>query len=342
MRTYSIKPRSLDKGQVYGSYPYMKIVVLDGHTLNPGDNPWQPITDVLKETDEFIVYGKTEAFETVDRAQGAEIVLTNKTVLQKQHLEALPQLRLICVLATGVNTVDIQAASDLGILVCNVPEYGTDSVAQFVMAQILHFAHRTTLHDQRIRDGAWRDINQFCFWDTPQLELVGRTCGIIGYGRIGRAVGKLATAFGMNVIAYSTSGPKPDGIARPVSLDAIFSESDIITLHCSLNEATQGLINAQSLSGMKRSAYLINTARGGLIVEEDLEAALQSGAIAGAALDVLSEEPISDGNPLLKAPNLLLTPHMAWGSVEARKRLMKTTAGNIKAFLTGGSENTVS
>ena len=319
----------------------MKIVVLDGQTLNPGDNPWKPVQDALSDTDEFVVYAKTEPEQIIERSLGATILLTNKTPLNSNHLSQLPELKLICVLATGVNTVDIEAAKLGGITVCNVPEYGTDSVAQFVFSQVLHFAHRVALHDERIRDGVWLQKNEFCFWETPQIELAGLTIGIVGYGRIGKAVGKLADAFGMNVIAYSPSGVSGDGIAHETSLENIYSRSDIISLHCVLNDQTRELIDFEALSKMKPSCFLINTARGGLINEDAICQALNEGRIAGAALDVVSEEPLPLSSPLYQAPNLLLTPHMAWGSVQARKRLMRTTADNIKAFLEGRQSNTV-
>lgn len=319
----------------------MKVVVLDGQTLNPGDNPWTPIQNSLGPSDKFEVYAKSNLQQTLERAANAQIVLTNKTQLNQQTLEALTDLKLVCVLATGVNTVDVEAAKRLGIRVCNVPEYGTDSVAQFVISQLLYFAHRVALHDAQIRNGKWGELGEFCFWDTPQIELAGLTFGIIGYGRIGQAVARLASAFGMSVIAYSPSGPKPDGIVTPVSLTELYNLSDIISLHCVLTRETQDLINAQSLSQMKKSAYLINTARGSLINEADLANALQAGVIAGAALDVVPQEPIQSESPLFRAPNLLLTPHMAWGSIQARKRLMQTTADNITGFISGDLQNTV-
>ena len=319
----------------------MKIVVLDGQTLNPGDNPWSPVQNTLGPNDKFEVFAKSNRGQALERSKDAHVVLTNKTPLDAQTLAALPDLKLVCVLATGVNTVDLDAAKRLGIKVCNVPEYGTDSVAQFVISQLLYFAHRVALHDRKIRQGKWAEVGEFCFWDTPQMELAGLTFGIIGYGRIGQAVARLASAFGMDVIAYSPSGPKPDGVATPVSLGELYQRSDVVSLHCVLTANTRHLINAKSLSEMKNSAYLINTARGSLIDEGDLARALQSGVIAGAALDVVPQEPIPAESPLLEAPNLLLTPHMAWGSVQARKRLMQTTAANIQGFFAGSPQNIV-
>ena len=319
----------------------MKIVVLDGQTLNPGDNPWTPIRDVLAEGDEFVVYEKTSAEDTLARATGAEILLTNKTPLNAATLNALPELRLICVLATGVNTVDLAAAKSNEVIVCNVPEYGTDSVAQFVMAQVLYHAHRVGFHDTRIREGAWAKYDAFSFWETPQVELAGLQFGIFGYGRIGKAVAKLAQAFGMNVLVHSRSHIDDQASVKSCTFDELLSQSDILSLHCVLNEETKGIMDAVAFSKMKPNAILINTARGSLVNESALANALENQRIGGAALDVVPEEPISENSPLLEAPNLLLTPHMAWSSVQARRRLMDTTALNIRSYQQGSPRHRV-
>jgi len=318
----------------------MKIVVLDGHTLNPGDNPWTPV-ELAAGDAEFIVYPKTNHEDLLQRAAGAEVLLTNKTVLNRSAIHSLPDLKLICVLATGVNAVDLEAAKEREIVVCNVPEYGTRSVAQFVFAQILHFCHHTALHDRRIREGAWADCGEFSFWETPQIELVGRTLGVIGFGAIGKAVAQLGNAFGMRVIAFSPRLKCDHQPAQARSLDEVLAQSDIISLHCPLNAESEHLICTSTLNRMKPGVFLINTARGGLICEKDLVASLESGHLAGAALDVCEAEPIPATSALLKAPNLILTPHMAWGTLEARKRLTATTAANLSAWADGAPIHSV-
>lgn len=319
----------------------MKVVVLDGHTLNPGDNPWNPVSEAVGPDSEFVVYPRTEPEDVVARSQGAEILLTNKTVITKAHLETLPDVKLICVLATGVNAVDLEASKALGICVCNVPEYGTLSVAQFVFAQILHLSHQVAHHDQRIREGKWEECGEFSFWDTPQIELAGRTLGIIGFGRIGQAVANLGRAFGLNVIAYSPRMTESNALAECVSLNALLEQSDIVSLHCPLTSDNQHLIRQETLDRMRKGSLLINTARGGLVCEPDLREALVSRHLGGAALDVSEKEPMPLDSPLLDAPNVLLTPHMAWGSVHARRRLMETTGENITAWLEGKPKSRV-
>lgn len=313
----------------------MKIVVLDGHTLNPGDNPWSPVQQAAGPDAQFIVHPNTQPTQVIERSEGAQVLLTNKTVLTAKHLEALPELKLICILATGVNAVDLAAAKKQGVCVCNVPEYGTLSVAQFVFAQLLHLSHHVALHDRRIREGRWEECGQFCFWETPQVELVGRTLGVVGYGRIGQAVAKLGQAFGMKVLTYSPRLLESTETADLVSLSALLRESDIISLHCPLNSDNHHLICSTTLEQIRPGALLINTSRGGLVCEPDLVKALESGRLGGAALDVCETEPIPSSNPLLRAPNLLLTPHMAWGSLQARQRLMATTGANLAAWLAG-------
>lgn len=313
----------------------MKIVVLDGHTLNPGDNPWAPVQQAAGPDAQFEVYPRTMPEQVIERSQGAQVLLTNKTVLTAKHFEALPDVKLICILATGVNAVDLDAAKALGVCVCNVPEYGTSSVAQFVFAQILHLSHQVALHDRRIREGRWEESGQFCFWETPQIELVGQTLGIVGYGRIGQAVAKLGQAFGMRVLAYSPRLYESTEIAESVSLSTLLGQSNIVSLHCPLNSDNHHLICRETLGQMCPGALFINTSRGGLVCEEDLVMALKSGHLGGAALDVCETEPIPSSNPLLHAPNTLLTPHMAWGSVQARQRLMATIGEILTAWLAG-------
>jgi glycerate dehydrogenase len=317
----------------------MNIVVLDGHTLNPGDNPW----DSVEALGELTVYDRTEPGRVVERAGNAEIVLTNKTVLDEKTIGLLPNLRFIGVLATGFNVVDVQAAAARGIPVSNVPIYGTDSVVQFTFALLLELCHHAALHDAEVRKGTWRKKDEFCFWETSQIELAGKTMGIVGFGRIGRRVGEIAHAFGMNVLAYdSVPGAAPD--YRPFDrreLNELLAEADVVSLHCPQTTDNAGLVNTAFLSTMKKTAFLINTARGGLVVEQDLADALNENRIAGAAADVFSAEPIDENNPLLEAKNLIVTPHIAWATYEARKRLMDTTADNIKAFIDGAPGNVV-
>jgi glycerate dehydrogenase len=315
----------------------VKIVVLDGHTLNPGDNPW----DRIAALGELTVYDRTPVELIVERAARAEIVLTNKTPLDAATLAALPSLQFVSVLATGHNIVDSAAARRRGIVVSNVPEYSTKSVAQLVFALLLSLIHRPERHDQLIRGGEWARCGNFSFWDAPLMELSGKTVGIIGFGRIGQQVAKLAHAFGMVVLA---SGRNPSNIPKPFVWcppETIFSEVDVISLHCPLTENNAGMVNRERLAMMKPSAYLVNTARGGLVNEQDLAEALNESRIAGAALDVLSVEPPLEDNPLLTAKNCLITPHIAWATREARIRLMRETMINISAFQNGDPINVV-
>lgn len=316
----------------------MRIVVLDGYTLNPGDNPWT----VVEALGELVVYDRTPAAQIVERASGAEIILTNKTPLTATTLQQLPQLRFVSVLATGYNIVDVAAARQRAIPVSNVPEYSTDSVAQYVLAVLLHFCHHVALHNELIHAGQWQG-RDFCFWQTPLCELVGKRIGIVGFGRIGRRVGAVAHALGMEVLAYDVQpGSEPD--YQPFSwqsLETIFEESDVVTLHCPQTDANVGMVNRALLSRMKPTALLINAARGGLVHEPDLADALNRGVLAGAALDVLSSEPPPADHPLLHAANCVLTPHIAWATREARRRMMVITAENVAAFLQGAPQNVV-
>lgn len=316
----------------------MNMVVLDGYTLNPGDNPWGEVEALGPCT----VYDRTAPSEILARAAGAEVVLTNKTPLTRETLEQLPDLKFIGVLATGFNVVDSAAARALGIPVSNVPIYGTDSVAQFVMAMVLNHCHHVARHSTAVKEGQWTHCQDFCFWDSPLVELSGRTIGIVGFGRIGQRVGELAQAFGMQVLA---ADPCRDHVpSYPFAwkeLPELFAEADIVSLHCPQTDTNAGFVDADLLARMKPSAYLVNTARGGLINEADLAAALDAGTLAGAACDVVSSEPITADHILLKARNITLTPHIAWATLSARKRLMQTTAENVAAYQAGTPINVV-
>lgn len=317
----------------------MNIVVLDGQTLNPGDNPWTP----LKALGELTVHARTSARNIRKRSLDADILLTNKTPLTAKTIASLPNLKFIAVMATGYDVVNLEAASKRNIPVSNVPSYATNSVAQFVLALILDLCHRVSLHDRAVKSGEWSKTTDFCFWKTPQIELAGLKMGIVGFGRIGRRVAELAHALGMDVLAHAprireTPSYKPFAWK---SLGAVFAEADVISLHCRLTDETREFIQKSLIGKMKPSAFLINTSRGPLINEADLAEALNSGAIAGAALDVVSREPILQDNPLLAARNCIITPHIAWASLSSRKRLLTATADNVKNFLAGRPSNVV-
>jgi len=316
----------------------MQIVVLDGYALNPGDLSWQGLESLGSCT----IHDRTPAEHTVGRAKDAEIILTNKTVLGEDEIAQLPELKYIGVLATGYNVVDTEAARRREIPVTNVPEYGTASVAQMVFAHVLHFCHHVAEHGASTREGAWSESRDFCFWNYPLVELQGKTMGIVGIGRIGATVAKLAAAFGMDVLAYDPMQPEsvPEGVVM-TDLESVFGKGDFVSLHCPLTPQNQGLVNAELLGHMKPSAFLINTSRGPLIDEAALADALNSGGIAGAGLDVLAKEPPSADCPLLKAKNCSITPHIAWATYDARKRLMDVAVGNVAAFLNGGAVNVV-
>ena len=316
----------------------MKIVILDGHAVNPGDLSW----DCFRQFGEVVVYEQTANDQAVQRIGDAEIVMTNKTPITEQLLRQCPHVRLICVLATGYNVVDCEAAKQRGIPVCNVPDYGTAAVAQFTFSLLLELCNRVGHHDRVVHAGKWSNQPHFCFWDTPQMELAGKTIGIIGFGRIGRAVGRIAKAMGMEVLAYNRSrNPEGEAIGKYVDLDTLLTRSDIISLHCPLTEENTGFINAATISKTKRGAILLNTARGGLINEADVAQALRAGHLRGFAADVVSQEPINADNPLLTAPNCILTPHMAWAPIEARQRILDCTISSIQGFLAGMPVNTV-
>lgn len=311
----------------------MKMVVLDGYALNPGDLSW----DELAQLGSLTVYDRTAPEDVLKRAEGAEILLTNKTVLTGEMLQQLPNLKFISVLATGYNIVDIEAAAALRIPVSNVPTYSTMSVAQLTFALILELCHGVAQHSHWVHDGNWCAAPDYSHWVQPLTELAGKTLGIVGFGAIGQQVAAIGSAFGMKIRAYNPSArsaPQLPDFAF-VSLDELYAQADFITLHCPQKADNLGMINADALRRMKPSAYLINTARGGLIDEQALADALNSGALAGAALDVLSSEPPERSNPLLSAKNTLFTPHIAWATFEARQRLMATTAENVRAYLAG-------
>lgn len=317
----------------------MKIVVLDGYTLNPGDLSWSD----LENLGELVVHDRTPAEEVAKRASGAAIIFTNKTPVTKEAIDQLPHLKYIGVLATGYNIVDTDAARSRGIVVCNVPGYGTASVVQLTFALLLELCLRVQRHSDAVMDGKWTRSADFCFWDYPLTELAGKTIGIIGFGHIGQQVGDVAAAFNMNVIGNSRT--KTDQQHRKnfkwATVPELLQQSDVVSIHCPLFPETKGLINKDSLQLMKKSAFLLNTSRGPIVVDEDLAAALNNGVIAGAGIDVLSAEPPPAGNPLFTAKNCIITPHIAWATKEARARLMQMTVANLSAFLQGNAINVV-
>ena len=318
----------------------MKIVVMDGRGVNPGDLDWK----LFEELGQVTVYDRTpfeNEEETLRRTTGAEVVLINKTVMTEGLMQKLrPELQYIGVLATGYNVVDLEAAKRLGITVTNIPSYSTPAVAQFTFGLILELCLRIGDHNRSVKRGDWENCPDFCYWNTPQVELAGKTLGIIGYGSIGKSVAKIADAFGMKVIAH-TRTPKEDAIAKMVDLDTLLSQSDIISLHCPLLTENTGLINRETIAKMKDGVLLINTARGPLIDEQDLADALRSGKVAGAAMDVLCKEPADPDNPLIPLENCIVTPHMAWAPTASRIRLLQIAADNLQSFLQGKPKNVV-
>lgn len=316
----------------------MKIVVLDGYTENPGDLSWEP----LRELGELTVYDRTPHKEIVSRIGDAQIIITNKTPISREIFEACSSIRYVGVLATGYNVVDVIAAKERKIPVCNIPTYGTTAVAQMVMALLLEVCHHVGAHAAAVKNGDWTKNIDWCFWNYPLIELAGKTIGIIGFGRIGQATAKLAAAFGMKVLAYdgheSEEGKK---IGEYVSLDELLAKSDVISLHCPLFPETEGLINKNTISKMKDGVIIINTSRGPLIVEKDLAKALHDGKVGYAACDVVSTEPIREDNPLLGCYNSILTPHIAWAPKESRQRLMDIAVENVKAFINNMPVNVV-
>lgn len=319
----------------------MKIVVLDGHTENPGDLSWGE----LEKLGELTVYDRTsytEAPVIAQRIGEAEIVVTNKTPISRATLDACPNVKLIAMLATGYNVVDYVYAAEKGIPVVNVPTYGTASVSQYSIALLLEICHHIGHHSQSVHEGKWAANVDWCYWDYPLIELEGKTIGIIGFGRIGQAEGRIARAMGMKVLAYDIF-PNDSGreIAEYVDLDTLLRSSDVVTLHCNLTPENTGLINKANIAKMKDGAILINNARGQLIVEQDVADALNSGKLAAAGLDVVYTEPIREDNPLLGARNCVITPHISWAPLESRQRIMDCTVNNIRAFLAGAPVNVV-
>ena len=317
----------------------VKIVVIDGYTVNPGDNPWTP----LEELGTITVHNRTQPKDVVSLAADADILITNKCPISGAAIERLAGLKFIAVTATGYNIVDVAAARRRGIPVSNVPEYGTQTVAQFTWALILELCHHVGLHAKSVAAGDWTQNPDFCYWLTPQLELAGKNLGLVGYGRIARQVGAIGQAFGMKLLASGRTGsslPRSQAVEW-LSTDELFAAADVISLHCPLTRDTERMVNRALLGRIRPRALLINTSRGGLVNEHDLADALRAGQIAGAAVDVVSEEPIRAENPLLTAPNCLITPHMAWTTLAARQRLLNTTAENVAAFLAGKPINVV-
>lgn len=316
----------------------MKIVILEGNAVNPGDLSW----DILYQFGEVVVYPSTPQMQIIERIGDADAIIINKSPITAEVMQACPNLKLICLAATGYNCVDCEAARKLGVTVCNVPGYGTDAVAQFTFSLLLELCNRVGQHDQFVQRGGWCKCPDFCYWETPQMELAGKTIGIIGFGKIGQAVAKIANAFNMKVLAYNRSRcPEGEALGTYVDLDTLLQTADIISLHCPLTAETEGLINANTLSRMKTGAILLNTARGGLIVEQDLKEALENRKLRGAAVDVVSAEPIKADNPLLNASNCIITPHMAWTPIEARQRIIDCIVSNIQGYLDGNPINVV-
>ena len=316
----------------------MKIVILDGYAANPGDLSW----NALQQLGDVTVYDRTKPEETIVRASGAEVVLTNKVILGRKEIDQLPQLRYIGVLATGYNVVDIQAAHERGIIVTNVPAYSTESVAQMVFAHLLTVTNRTEHYALLNRQGRWSESPDFCYWDTPLMELSGKTFGIVGLGNIGSRVAQMALAFGMKVIALTSKSDDalPPGI-RKVDLTELLSTADALSLHCPLTDDNRHFINAQTLAMMKPSAIVINTGRGPLVNDADVAEALAAGRLATYCADVLTEEPPKADNPLLRQPNAFITPHIAWATNEARMRLIGTAIENVRAFVRQHPQNVV-
>ena len=317
----------------------LKIVVLDGYTENPGDLSW----DSLRAFGDLRVYDRTGSEEEViERIGGAEVVFVNKVPISRRVLDACPNIRFISVLATGYNVIDVKAAAEKGIPVSNVPSYGTAAVAQFAMALLLEACHHVAHHSEAVHAGRWASNPDWCFWDYPLIELSGKTMGIIGFGRIGQATGRIARAMGMEVLAYSRSvREEARELAEYVDLDSLLARSDVIVLHCPLFPETEGIINKANIEKMKDGVIIINNSRGQLVVEQDLADALNSGKVCAAGLDVVSTEPIRPDNPLLGAKNCLITPHISWAPRESRQRIMDASVENLRAFLAGKPVNVV-
>lgn len=319
----------------------MKIVILDGYTENPGDLSWAGF-EALGELTVYDRTSLTDPNETIERIGNAEIVITNKTPITRDIFYACPTIQYVGVLATGYNVVDVAAAKEFGVAVTNIPTYGTDAVGQFAIALLLEICHNIGHHSGAVHAGRWENSTDWCFWDYPLIELAGKTMGIIGFGRIGQTTGKIAKALGMKVIAYDEH-PNSAGneIGEYVTLEKLFASSDVISLHCPLFPTTEGMINKESIAKMKDGVIILNNSRGPLVVEQDLADALNSGKVYAAGLDVVSSEPIKKDNPLLKAKNCMITPHISWAPKESRKRLMDIAVENLKAFVDGKPVNVV-
>ncbi|MDD6211673.1 MAG: D-2-hydroxyacid dehydrogenase [Clostridiales bacterium] len=318
----------------------MKIVILDGKIENPGDLSWEG----LENLGELTVYEDSREDQVLERIGDADAILTNKVVMNGETMDACPNLKYIGVMATGYNVIDVKAAGERGIAVTNVPGYGTGIVSQYTMAMLLEICHYIGHHSEAVHQGRWSGCGDWCFWDYDMMELTGKTMGIIGYGKIGQAVARLAGAFGMRVLAYSPSrkvGTKDEAGIGFVELNQIFEESDVISLHCPMTERTAGIINKDSIQKMKDGVILINTSRGGLVVDQDLAKALNDGKIRAAGLDVISQEPIAEDNPLLTAKNCLITPHIAWAAREARQKIMDIVVDNLTCYQQGIQKNRV-
>jgi len=316
----------------------MKIVILDGYTTNPGDLSWEG----FKKLGEYAFYDRTDPGDIIKRAEKADIILVNKVCVNRELIEALPELKYIGILATGYNTVDLEAASSRNIIVTNIPAYSTPSVVQMVFAHILNFTQQVALHASGVREGKWSKSKDFCYWETPLTELEGKTMGIIGYGKIGREVAKLALAFGMNVVVNTRTVPEENTVkVRFIKADEVFAISDFISIHSPLTPETKHMVNRDRLEKMKKSAILINTGRGYIVDEQALADALNNGQIAGAGLDVLSEEPPKPDNPLIKAKNCVITPHIGWATRASRDRLIEIAIQNVKSFIEGNPVNVV-
>ena len=318
----------------------MKLVILDGYAENPGDLSWDGLSKLV---DEYTVYDITAPEDIIKRSLDADILVTNKTPVTRQTIEKLPKLKFIAVLATGFNVVDCKAARERGIPVSNIPAYSTDSVAQLVFGFMLEFSNRVALHSESVKNGDWEKSEHFCYLKAPLSLLSGKTLGIVGFGRIGFAVAEIANAFKMRVLAFSPHTNTYDGFGKVefCSFERLVAESDFVTLHCPLTESTSGMVNKAFLEKMKKTAYLINTSRGGVVNENDLAEALENGTIAGAGLDVLSAEPPKGGNVLIGAKNCLITPHIAWASLEARTKLLNIFLENVENFVKGTPVNVV-
>ena len=314
----------------------MQIVILDGYTLNPGDLSW----DCLREFGTVSVYDRTPPELTAQRLIGADVAFTNKTVVGEAELERARSLKMIGVLATGYDVVDTAAAAKRGIVVCNVPSYSTYAVAQHTFALLLEICSQVAHHDREVHRGRWTHCADYCFWDMPLIELSGKTFGVLGCGKIGNAAARIAQSLGMRAIG-SSRGVHPDFCGEQVPLDELFRQSDVLSLHCPATPETNGVVNRRTLAMMKDGAILLNTARGSLVVEQDVAQALESGKLYACAVDVVDQEPILRSNPLLNAKNCILTPHIAWAPFETRKRLLQVTTENLRAFLNGAPVNRV-